>query len=73
MINDKVRGWLAENRRDQQWLADQLGLHRSTISLSINGRRNWRPAEVHYLAELLGVTTDQLQNSQNHTNVGGAP
>lgn len=70
MISDKVRGWLAENHKNQQWLADELGMHRSTLSERMNDptQRRWKPAEIHYLAEILGVTPEQLKQNSQHND-----
>ena len=36
----RVRVWLAQNDKTQRWLADEIGLSETTISLALAGKRD---------------------------------
>lgn len=65
MIADTVRAELARRHKTQQWLAEQLGISRDALRLRLKEPRRWKPAELHYLAELFNLTSDELQGN-NH-------
>lgn len=37
-----LQTWLAYNRIEKKWLAEQLGVHRGTVTRIINGQRSSR-------------------------------
>jgi DNA-binding transcriptional regulator YdaS (Cro superfamily) len=52
---------LAAQGRRSTWLADQLGVHRSTVTRWTNGQVRMPRTYVIQVAELLRVTEDQIR------------
>ena len=51
---------LWEHRLSQTYVANRLDISQSALSRSLRGERRWRLAEVIGLAEMLGVTPNEL-------------
>ncbi|MEW5772388.1 MAG: helix-turn-helix transcriptional regulator [Thermodesulfobacteriota bacterium] len=53
-----LRTWLAYHRIRKKWLAEQLGVHRGTVTRIINGQRSSRELIERLVA--LGIPRDLL-------------
>lgn len=56
----EIRAEMARQRKNQDDLADCLGIARSVISLRLNGHRAFKLTEVERLAEYFGVPITSL-------------
>lgn len=43
------------------WVAEQLGISPSLLSLMLSGQRRWTPERIEKLADVLGVTVGELR------------
>jgi len=53
---------IREQGRKQSWIAEQLGISRSALSLKLRGRRRFDPDELKELARILGLPADLITN-----------
>ncbi len=53
-----LRTWLAYHRIEKKWLAEQLGVHRGTVTKIINGQRSSRDLVDRLVA--LGIPRELL-------------
>src|SRR5258708_7428468 len=59
-IGQRIQDHLDELDKTASWLADRVGLPRSTITRVLNGERNPTPETLQEIAPVLGVTLAQL-------------
>lgn len=55
-----VAAWLAENKVKRQSLAEAAGVTPSTLNARINGKSELTISFARRLAEILGVTVDEI-------------
>jgi transcriptional regulator with XRE-family HTH domain len=59
-IRSRIQGRLDELNENAAWLAEKVGVSRSTITRILNGERNPTPETLHEIAPVLGVEIAQL-------------
>ena len=59
-IRDRIQTRLSELNENAAWLAEKVGVSRSTITRILNGERNPTPETLHEIAPVLGVEIGQL-------------
>jgi len=60
-----LRTWLAYHRIEKKWLAEQLGVHRGTVTRLINGQRSSRDLVERLTA--LGIPRELLPEPGPHS------
>lgn len=60
LLNEKLKKLRKELRLSQQYVADVLNIHRTTITAIESGTRKVTAEELKAFSELYGVTTDEL-------------
>lgn len=61
-VADNVRAELARQGKRQVDIAEQLGFTRQALSKRLHGHVDFRVAELHAIAELLGIPISKLVN-----------
>lgn len=69
---DRVRGALATKRIKQAEAAAVIELSQSQLSKRLSGRVAWRDGEIEKIADLCGVTVDQLTGKRRRKAVSVA-
>jgi len=59
-IRERIQARLDELNENAAWLAEKVGVSRSTITRILNGERNPTPETLHEIAPVLGVEITQL-------------
>lgn len=59
-VRDRIRALLDQLGQSQAWLADKMGVERSTVTRVIKGTRNPTPKTLQDMAPVLGVSLEQL-------------
>ena len=60
---DQLHAWIRMEGRKIGWLADQVGVNRSTLSLWLNGHQTPHPAFRKRVEEITGVDADAWSRS----------
>lgn len=60
---NRLKVVLAEKRRSNRWLAEQLGCSETTVSRWVNNRQQTRLATFNKIANILGVDVKSLFES----------
>ncbi len=60
LLNEKLKKLRKELKLSQQYVADVLNIHRTTITAIESGTRKVTAEELKAFSELYGVTTDEL-------------
>ncbi|WP_322924730.1 helix-turn-helix transcriptional regulator [Paenibacillus campi] len=63
IVIEKVKAWMQEHDKSHQWLADQLHVSKSLIGHMLAGNRTLLPKRIVELANLMGVSVEQLTQS----------
>lgn len=59
-IRDRIRDLLTQLGQSQAWLAEKMGVERSTVTRILKGARNPTPKTLEEMAPVLGVSLEQL-------------
>ncbi len=59
-IRERIQARLDELNENASWLAEKVGVSRSTVTRILNGERNPTPETLHEMAPVLGVEIAQL-------------
>lgn len=67
-IGEKISKWLEEQNYTQSDLAERLGISKQVMSKIINGKKAINLIEIKQIAEIMGMTIDELVGSSAKTN-----
>ena len=56
----EIRDYLPSRGLKYKWLANQIGISESYMSLLISGKRNWNQNFIEKTADVLDIQTDRL-------------
>ena len=56
----EIRDYLTSRGLKYKWLANQIGISESYMSLLISGKRNWNQNFIEKTADVLDIQTDRL-------------
>lgn len=56
----EIKDYLTSRGLKYKWLANQIGISESYMSLLISGKRNWNQNFIEKTADVLDIQTDRL-------------
>lgn len=59
-INEKLGGYMLETGASRQSIAEQLGLDPRSLKARVDGETEWKLSELGRIAELIGISLDDL-------------
>lgn len=58
----KLKAKMVENNLTQAALAEKIGLSERTMSLKMNGKREWKQSEIERLRNMLKIPKNEITN-----------
>lgn len=68
-IGDRLKRWLAENNRSQDWLAERMGCAQPQLNRLLNGKRKWKEYQIKSAARAIGEQAAFLVEEEQPTNI----